>query len=146
LQSRHKSRLGNVQQRPQQKANPVRSDRQRRGMGHAGQSHEAAAARQPEQHGFRLIVEGMRGEDMGVAGAGGDLPKQPIAGDARGFLQSRFRFSAAPTQRAMRHTQPPGKTLHRSRFARCFRAQAMIDRHRDKLRRPLESLRPARRE
>src|SRR5690348_17480700 len=83
---------------------------------------------------------------MDIAGAGGGLREQPVASGARGFLQSGFGFSAAPTQNAMSDAEAAGQTFHRGRFARRFGAQAMVDRHRNELWAAVEPLRPARRE
>jgi hypothetical protein len=37
-------------------------------MCHAGEPDQSAAARETEQHRFRLIVERVRGQDVGIAG------------------------------------------------------------------------------
>ena len=67
-------------------------ERQRRRVCHAGEPEQPAAAREAKQHGLGLIVERVRGEDMGKAGARGDLGEQLIARVTRRLLQAGSRL------------------------------------------------------
>ena len=97
----------------------------------------AATASHPKQHGLGLVVERVRGEDMGEACAGGGLRQQLVARVARRFLQSAARFLAAPVQSAMRQRRGCARAVSRRRFARRFRPQAVIDGDGEKFRRAL---------
>ena len=84
--------LGRCKQRTHQKNLAHAIERQRRGVCHAGEPEQPAAAGEAEQHGLRLIVERVRSEDMGKAGARGDLREQRVARVTRRFLQAGSRF------------------------------------------------------
>ena len=115
-------------------------------MAHPGKSAKSAAAGEPEQHRFGLIVERMRGQDMSVADALGRLREEPVARVTRGLLQARFGLLAAPMQRAMRDAQAAREALDRSRLGGGRCAQSVIDGDGEKFWRAVAPFRPARHE
>ena len=113
---------------------------------HRGKPADAAAAGEPDQHRFGLIVERVSGEHM----AGGRRPRrvreQPVALEPRRLLQPGRGLASAPAQRAVLDPERAGEPLHGERFAPRLGAQAVVDRDGDELRPALSRLAPARRE
>ncbi len=96
-------------------------------MRHTGEPAETAAAGKAEQHGLRLIIEGVRRHDVRAADAERLLGQQAVARFPRRRLQTGLRLRAVPTQRAVGDFKLAGDAFDRRRFARGFRPQPMID-------------------
>ena len=120
--------------------------RERRNTPHPAQTRDTAAARKPEQHGLRLIVECVRRENVPRAGLVRGITEQAIARIARRFLNAGFGLSSGPAHCVVIDAEFFGEPRNRARLARRLLAKAMIDRDGDQFRRPRKAIAPARRE
>ena len=132
--------LGQGEQRPREGECPER-DRGR----HAGEAADPRTAQQPEQHGLRLIVGVMGGDDDIGADPSRAGAEQGVARRARKLLDSALGLGPGPFEAVMGQAEAPGERGDRLRLGGGARAQPMVDRG-DGDRRPAARGRPARRQ
>ncbi len=113
---------------------------------HRRKTADAAAAEEPHQQRFGLIVTGMGGEDMAGTTLVRSAGKQTITCRPGCGRHARFRLFAGPAQRAMWHIKRARQPLDVTCFARGLRPKAVIDRHRQEMRPARKRFPPPRRE
>ena len=94
---------------------------------HAAQALDAAAMREPHQHGFGLIAEMVSGEEDIDAISRHRRCHQPVAGSTGGGLDTSRRLGAIPAQGARREAQLFGLGNDRVDLRGGFRPEPVID-------------------
>ena len=94
---------------------------------HASQAFKAAAMRHPHQHGFRLVVAVMGGQQRGRAVRAHGLADQPVPRLPRRCLHTGGGLDAVPAQTAGREAQALGRGDDKLHFCGGLGAEPMVD-------------------
>ncbi len=88
-----------------------------RGFSHAGQSGRPGAPCHAKQEGLGLIVERMRGRQVGRTETTSAIDKQGVAVVARALLETRNRLLALPRENKGVEPEPSRRSRDLIRFA-----------------------------